>query len=224
MAHKFQTSLSRLLNIDLPIIQAPIGRAACPPLAAAVSNAGGLGMLALTWLDPDGVRNAIRETQSLTDHPFGVNLILEWSQEERIKVCLEERVLVISFFWGDPSPYIKQAHKSGALVTYTIGSASEARRAVDAGVDIIVAQGWEAGGHVWGEVATLPLVPRVVDAASPTPVIAAGDIADGRGIAAALALGAAEVWIGTRFLLSDEAMAHPVYKEKIMRASEADTL
>jgi nitronate monooxygenase len=224
MMPKFQTSLCRLLNIDLPIIQAPIGRATCPALSAAVSNAGGLGMLALSWQDPDGVRQVIRETRSLTDHPFGVNLILEWPQEERLKICLEEGIPVVSLFWGDPSPYVERIHKAGALVTFTIDSASEARRAVDKGVDIIVAQGWEAGGHVWGEVATFPLVPRVVDAVSPKPVVAAGGIADGRGIAAALALGATGVWIGTRFLLSEEALAHPIYKEKVVHATETDTI
>lgn len=164
-----QTSLCALLNIELPIIQAPIGGAATPALAAAVSNAGGLGMLPLTWHSPEGVRRVIRQTRQLTDRPFGVNLILQWPQEERLKVCLEEGVPVVSFFWGDPSLYVAAAHTAGSLVMHTVGSAVEARRVRDAGVDIIVAQGWEAGGHVWGQVATLPLVPCVVDAVAPTP-------------------------------------------------------
>jgi NAD(P)H-dependent flavin oxidoreductase YrpB (nitropropane dioxygenase family) len=222
--HTIRTSLSRLLRIDLPIVQAPIGDATSPALAAAVSNAGGLGMLAVSFEDIDAIRRSIRETRSLTDRPFGVNLILRWPQEERLKVCLEEGVEVVSFFWGDPSPHVEAVHSVGARVMHTISSANEARQAVDAGVDIIVAQGWEAGGHVWGEVATLPLVPRVADAVFPTPVVAAGGIADGRGIAAVLALGAAGAWVGTRFLMSEEALVPSAYRELLARASETDTV
>ena len=107
---------------------------------------------------------------------------------------------------------------------HTVGSAADAKRAIDAGVDIVVAQGWEAGGHVRGTVATMPLIPAVVDAVSPAPVVAAGGIADGRGLAAALALGAAGAWIGTRFLASNEASIHPRYRERILQANEADTI
>lgn len=220
---QLHTPLCPLLGIELPIVQAPIGGASCPALAAAVSNAGGFGMLSVTWRDLDEVRRVIRETRALTQRPFGVNLVLEWPQHERLRVCLEEGVRVVSLFWGDPSPYIGQAHAAGALVLHTIGSAAEAHQAVEQGVDVIVAQGWEAGGHVWGEVASLPLLPRVVDAVAPMPVIAAGGIADGRGIAAALALGAAGVWLGTRFLASDEAAVHPIYRERLLAAQETDT-
>jgi nitronate monooxygenase len=218
-----QTSLCTLLNIEFPIIQAPIGGVVTPALAAAVSNAGGLGMLALTWHSPEQVRRAIRQTRELTDRPFGVNLILHWPQHERLQVCLEEGVPVVSFFWGDPSPYIAAAHTAGSLVMHTVGSALEARRVREAGVDILVAQGWEAGGHVWGQVATLPLVPCVVDAVAPAPVVAAGGIADGRGLAAVLALGAAGAWMGTRFVASQEANAHPLYKQKVLQAAETAT-
>lgn len=221
---RFHTAFCRLLNIELPIVQAPIGSAASPALAAAVSNAGGLGMLSVTRRSRAGVKQVISETRRLTDRPFGVNLVLQWPPEEQLEVCLEEKVAVVSFFWGDASPYIQSAHAAGALVMHTVASAAEARRAVAAGVDIVVAQGWEAGGHVWGEVATLPLVPRVVDAVAPTPVLAAGGIADGRGIAAVLMLGAAGAWMGTRFLLSKEAAVHPVYKERVLNAAETDTV
>ena len=170
------------------------------------------------------MRRAIRQTRQLTDRPFGVNLILQWPQQERLKVCLEEGVRVVSFFWGDPSPYIAAVHVAGSLVMHTVGSAAEARQVRDSGVDILVAQGWEAGGHVWGQVATLPLVPCVVDAVAPAPVVAAGGIADGRGLAAVLTLGAAGAWIGTRFIASQEADAHPVYKEKVLQAAETDTV
>lgn len=219
-----QTPLCSLLNIEIPIIQAPIGSATCPALVAAVSNAGGLGMLSVTWRDTATIRQMIREIRQLTDRPFGVNLVLHWPPDEKLHTCLEEGVPVVSFFWGDSSPYIPAVHAAGALVMQTVGSAAEARQVRDAGVDIFVAQGLEAGGHIWGQVATLPLVPRVVDAVAPTPVVAAGGIADGRGLAAALALGAAGVWLGTRFIASQEADAHAVYKEMVLRAEETETV
>ncbi len=222
---RLRTKLTDLLGIALPIVQAPIGSATCPELAAAVSNAGGLGMLALTWKDIESTRRAIRETRARTDHPFGVNLVLPWDQRERLEICLEEEVPVISFFWGDPSPYLAAAHRSGAIVMHTVGSALEAKRMVDIGVDVIVAQGWEAGGHVWGEVATMALVPAVVDAVvAAVPVVAAGGIADGRGLASVLALGAAGAWIGTRFLASEEAQIHPAYRDALLKADETDTV
>lgn len=221
---KFQTSLTRLLNIEIPIIQAPIAFAASPALVAAVSNAGGLGMLSATWRDLADIRQTIGAVRTLTNRPFGVNLGLAWPQEERLEVCLDEGVPIISLFWGDPTKHVERIHDAGALLMQTVASAAEARRVSDVGVDIIVAQGWEAGGHVWGTVATLPLVPRVADAVAPKPVVAAGGIADGRGLAAALMLGAAGVWVGTRFLASEEAAAHSAYKERVIKAEETDTV
>lgn len=217
-----RTPLCELLGIELPIVQAPISYA--PALVAAVSNAGGLGMIQLSWLEPDRARDVIRETRRLTDRPFGVNLVLEWPQDERLELALEEGVRIVSLFWGDPSAYAGRVHDAGGTVFCTVGSAAEARRVVDAGADVVVAQGWEAGGHVWGEVATFPLVPAVVDAVAPVPVVAAGGIADGRGLAAALGLGAAGVWVGTRFVASEEAGLDPLHKEHIVGASEADTV
>jgi NAD(P)H-dependent flavin oxidoreductase YrpB (nitropropane dioxygenase family) len=219
-----RTALCDRLGIDLPIVQAAMGGASCPALAAAVSNAGGLGMLALSWSDAEAMRRQIRETRRRTDRPFGVNLVLDWPEEERLAVCLEEGVPVISFFWGDPAPLVGRAHDGGATVLHTVASAAEARRAVDSGVDVVVAQGWESGGHVSGEVATLPLVPSVVDAVAPIPVVAAGGIVDGRGLAAVLALGASGAWIGTRFLASEEAAIHPRYRELLLEATATDTV
>jgi NAD(P)H-dependent flavin oxidoreductase YrpB (nitropropane dioxygenase family) len=219
-----QTALCKRLGIELPIIQAPMGGAVGPPLAAAVSNAGGLGMLVPWRADIDTVRRQIRETRALTSRPFGVNLVLDFPQEERLAICVEERVPVISFFWRDPSSLMPRAKSGGAIVMHTVGSAADAKRAVDCGVDIVVAQGWEAGGHVRGMVATMPLIPIVVDAVSPVPVVAAGGIADGRGVAAALALGAAGAWIGTRFLASQEATIHTRYRERLFQAKETDTV
>lgn len=219
-----KTALCDRLGIELPIIQAPMAGAVGPNLAAAVSNAGGLGMLVLWRADTDTIRHQIQETRALTSRPFGVNLNLDFPQEARLETCLEERVPVISFFWRDPSSLVPRAKAGGAIVMHTVGSATEAKRAVDCGVDIIVAQGWESGGHFRGTVATMPLIPAVVDAVSPTPVVVAGGIADGRGLAAALALGAGGVWIGTRFLASCEATIHPRYRELLLQATENDTV
>jgi len=219
-----RTSLCERLGIELPIIQAPMGGAVSPQLAAAVSNAGGLGMLVLWRADADTIRRQISELRALTSRPFGVNLVLDFPQEERLAICVEERVPVISFFWRDPSSLMPLAKSGGAIVMHTVGSAADAKRAVDCGVDIVVAQGWEAGGHVRGMVATMPLIPVVVDAVSPVPVVAAGGIADGRGVAAALALGAAGAWIGTRFLASQEATIHTRYRERLFQAKETDTV
>jgi NAD(P)H-dependent flavin oxidoreductase YrpB (nitropropane dioxygenase family) len=219
-----QTALCECLGIELPIIQAPMGGAAGPVLAAAVSNAGGLGMLVPWRADLATVRQQIRETRSLASRPFGINLNLEFPQQERLEAALDEGVRIISFFWRDPVALVPLAKAAGAIVLHTVGTAMAARRAVDCGVDVIVAQGWEAGGHVRGTVATLPLIPVVVDAVSPVPVVAAGGIADGRGLAAALALGAAGAWIGTRFLASREATIHPRYRELLFAACENDTI
>jgi NAD(P)H-dependent flavin oxidoreductase YrpB (nitropropane dioxygenase family) len=218
------TPFCRAFGLTAPVVQAPVGAAATPQLAAAVSNAGGLGTLALSWTPPGSVRQQIRATRALTGRPFAVNLVLEWDQHERLRVCADERVAAVSTFWGDPGPYVEAIHACGALHLHTVGSAEEARAAVDAGVDVIVAQGWEAGGRVRGEVATLALVPAVVDAVRPVPVLAAGGVADGRGLAALLALGADAAWVGTRFLLAQEANVHHEWRRRIQAASETGTV
>jgi nitronate monooxygenase len=223
MRPRFDTSFCRLAGIELPIVQAPVGGITTPALAAAVSEAGGLGTLSITWREPEALRALLRETRSRTTKPFAVNLVLEWDPAERLAIALEEGVKIVSFFWGDPGPWVETVHAAGGIVLHTVASAEEARRAAGAGVDAVVAQGWEAGGHVWGEVSTLALVPRVVDAVDPLPVVAAGGIADGRGLAAVLALGAGAAWMGTRFLLAEEAATHPVYREALIAAGETDT-
>ena len=218
-----RTHLCDRLGIEFPVVQAPVGRASGAALAAAVSNAGGLGMLALTWTSPEASREEIRRTRALTDKPFGVNLVLAWPQDERLAVCLEEGVKIVSFTWGDPKSYVERVHSTGGVALHTVGCAEDARRAVGVGVDMIVAQGIEAGGHVYGSVSVLGLIPAVADAVK-VPVVAAGGIADGRGLAAALALGAAGAWIGTRFLVSEEASVHPRYRELLLEANENDTV
>jgi NAD(P)H-dependent flavin oxidoreductase YrpB (nitropropane dioxygenase family) len=216
------TALFRTLSISLPIVQAPVGSATTVRLAAAVSQAGALGSLALSWRTPGQIRVMLRRLRSLTGRPYAVNLVLEWDMRERLAVCLAEGARVVSLFWGDPRRYVPEVHAAGGRVMHTVGSAEEARRAADAGVDVIVAQGWEAGGHVRGQVTTMALVPAVVDAAGDVPVIAAGGIADGRGIAAALALGAAGAMLGTGFLVAEEADTHQVYRDALCQAGAAD--
>jgi NAD(P)H-dependent flavin oxidoreductase YrpB (nitropropane dioxygenase family) len=217
-----RTALTELLGIEAPIVLAPMGGAITPKLAAAVSNAGGLGTLPLSWNTPDQVRSTVAETIALTDRPFGVNLIREWDQRERLNAALEEGAPVISLFWGDAAELVPEAHDGGAVVFVSVATADEAARAVAAGADVVVAQGWEAGGHVRGTVTTLALVPRVVDTVD-VPVVAAGGIADGRGVAAVLALGAAGAWVGTRFLAAQEASIHDDYRRRILEALETDT-
>ena len=218
-----RTALTELLGIEAPIVLAPMGGAVTPELAAAVSNAGGLGTLPLSWNTPDQVRSQVAETAALTDRPFGVNLIREWDQRERLAVAVDAGAPVISLFWGDAAGLVQEAHDEGAIVFVSVASAAEATRAAAAGADVVVAQGWEAGGHVRGTVTTLALVPRVVDAVAPIPVVAAGGIADGRGLAAVLALGAAGAWVGTRFLAAQESSIHDEYRGRLLEAVETDT-
>ena len=191
-----------------------------PRLAAAVSNSGALGMLTLTWSADVGA--VVRETAALTGRPFGGNLVLTEDRHGRLDQALEAGLRIVSFFLGDPGGYVEAVHDAGGIVMHTVGSAEEARRAVASGVDVIVAQGWEAGGHVGSTVATLPLVPAVVDAVTPVPVVAAGGIADARGVAAVFALGAQAAWVGTRFLLAEEMPIHQDYRRRLTTAAETD--
>jgi nitronate monooxygenase len=218
-----RTPLCDLVGIDAPVVLAPMGGAVTPALAAAVSNAGGLGMLPLSWSSLEEVAAVIEETGRRTERPFGVNFGLAWDQRERLASALAAGARIVSFFWGDAGDLIGEARAAEALVFVTAGTAEEGRAAAAAGADVVVAQGWEAGGHVWGTVSTLALVPRVVDAVAPIPVVAAGGIADGRGLAAVLSLGAAGAWVGTRFLAASEAGIHPDYQRRILAAGEADT-
>jgi len=215
--------LCGLLGIRLPIFQAPMGRTAPPELAAAVSNCGGLGMLGTSWDAPDVLRQKIRATRALTTHPIGVNLAMPWNQHERLQISLEEGARAVSFFWGDSADYMREAKDGGAVVMQTVATPEEARRAVDQGADVIVAQGVESGGHVWSTVSTMVMVPLVCDAVPGVPVVAAGGIADARGVKAALALGAQGVWVGTRFLATHESGAHDAFKDLMVAAAATDT-
>lgn len=213
-----RTPVCELLGIESPIVQAPVGND--PRLPAAVSNAGALGSVALWWADDAG--DLVRETAAFTDRPFAGNFVLTSDQHRRVDEALAAGLRIVSFLLGDPDSYVDLVHKAGGLVLHTVGSAEEARRAVGCGVDIVVAQGCEAGGHVRGCVATLPLVPAVVDAVAPIPVIAAGGIGDARGVMAVLALGAQAAWLGTRFLLAEEMPIHEEYRRRLIAATETD--
>jgi nitronate monooxygenase len=212
------TAVCELLGIDEPIVQAPM--AAIPELAAAVSNAGALGMMTLTWSEDTAA--VVREAAALTARPFGGNFVLTDDHHRPLDQALEAGLRIVSFMWGDPGSYVEPVHAAGGIVLHTVGSAEEARRAVGSGADVIVAQGVEAGGHVWGRIGTLPLVPAVVDAVAPVPVIAAGGIGDARGVAAVLALGAQAAWLGTRFLLAEEMPIHEDYRQALIAAAETD--
>ena len=220
-----RTKATELLGIEHPIVSAPMGPDMTgPELVAAVSNAGGFGLLQAQFAPPPIFREEIRKTRDLTNKPFGVNLLLHFPVADQVAVCLEERVTALSFFWGDPSPYIERAHDAGVLVVHQVGSVEDARRSAEAGTDLVIAQGLEAGGHVAGKGSTLTLVPQVVDAVAPTPVAAAGGIVDARGMAAVLALGAQAAVLGTRFLATHESRAHPEYKQRLIDADGEDTV
>ncbi len=220
-----KTPLCRDLGIDLPILNAGMGGGlANAELAAAVSNAGGLGVLGMGGLPAPVIREQIRKLRSLTTKPFGVNIILALLEEGQVEICLDEKVPVLILFWGDPKPFVAMTRRTGTKLVLQCGSADEAKAAADAGVDAVMIQGVEAGGHVKGTTALSIALPAVVEAVKPLPVIAAGGVADGRGLAAALQLGAQAVSIGTRFLCSNESAALRAYKERIVRAKAEDTV
>ncbi|GMW06124.1 MAG: nitronate monooxygenase [Gammaproteobacteria bacterium] len=223
------TRLTRMLGIRHPVVLAGLGGVGRAELAAAVSNAGGLGMLGMIRMRPDFIRDQIRRTRALTERPFGVNLVPPCAPEPggvgaQLQVCIEERVPVLSLFWCDAAPLMETCRAAGMRVIHQVGSVEEARVAAAAGVDVIVAQGVEAGGHVRGELGLLSLLPAVIAAVAPVPVLAAGGIVDARGLAAALSLGADGAWIGTRFVASAESEAHPDYKQRLLQAGGADTV
>ena len=222
------TRLSDLLGIRHPIVLGGMGGGATGvALVAAVSNAGGLGVVGTSGMDGARLRSETEAIRRATDKPFGINHLLFEVDEDRFAVTLETKPAVASFAWARPDQelrsYFDRSHDAGCKVMYMGGEVRETVRAAEAGADIIVAQGSEAGGHVaW--MASLPLVPMVVNAVAPLPVLAAGGIADGRGLAAALALGADGALIGTRLLATDESPLHPNFKQAIVDSDGHDTV
>ena len=211
------SDLLQSLGATIPILSAPMAGAAGPELVSAVCKAGGYGVSPLWTISGEEVAAGIDAVRRLTDRNFAVNLNLSRPYRRHLQTCIEKEVHGVSLFWGMDPAAIQRAKTGGLVVLASVGSAAEARVAEEAGADVIVAQGWEAGGHVWGRVSTMALVPAVVDAVD-IPVVAAGGIADGRGMAAALMLGASGVWIGTRLLASHEATIHDTYRARLLAA------
>ena len=218
-----RTRITELLEIEYPILMGGMAWAGTPKLAAAVSEAGALGIIGSGAMKPEDLRKAIDEIRKLTNRPFGVNVILvsPWA-DELVRVCLEEKVPVVTFGAGNPAKYIRELKENGIKVIPVVASDSLAKLVERQGADAVIAEGMESGGHI-GEVTTMVLVNKVARSVQ-IPVIAAGGIADGRGMAAAFALGAEGIQMGTRFVASVESEVHPVYKEKILKASIRDTV
>jgi len=221
-----RTRLCDILDIEYPVILAGMGGVATAELVAAVSEAGGLGGLGGIYREgPEYLRQQIRQTRDLTSKPFSVNLwvFLLDVAPQFLDVCIEEKVPSVTLTFGDPGEYARRAKDAGIRVLHQVQTVAAAKRAAEAGVDVIIAQGGEGGGHT-GSVATIALVPQAVDVAGDIPVIAAGGIADGRGLVAALALGAQGVIMGTRFVAAEECIAHPRFKEAFVRAAARDAM
>ena len=217
------TKLCELLNIEYPIIQGGMAWVATAELAAAVSEAGGLGLIGAGSAPPEVVREEVRKARSMTDKPFGVNVyFLSPFAEQVIEMLIEEKVRVVTTGAGNPGKYVPAMKDAGMRVLALVASVNLAKRLERAGVDALVAEGMECGGHV-GDIATMPLVPQIVDAVD-IPVVAAGGIFDGRGLVAALALGAAGVQMGTRFICASECKIHPAYKQAVIAARDRDTV
>ena len=216
------TEVTKLLGIQYPVIQGGMAWVAEHHLAAAVSEAGGLGLIGASAAPAEWVRNEIREAKKLTDKPFGVNIMLMSPYADEVaKVVAEEGVKVVTTGAGNPEKYMELWKNAGIRVIPVVASVALARRMERCGADAVVAEGTESGGHI-GETTTMALVPQVVDAVK-IPVIAAGGIADGRGMAAAFMLGAEAVQMGTRFVASKEAVVHENYKQLVIKAKDIDT-
>lgn len=219
----FKRTICDLLHIKYPILQGGMAWVATAELASAVSNAGGLGVIGAANMPPEILRAEIRKTKSLTEKPFGVNVMLMSPYvKEVMQVVIDEQVPVVTTGAGNPGEYIPALKQIGTKVIPVVASVALAMRLERIGVDAIIAEGLESGGHV-GEVTTMSLVPQIVDAVS-IPVIAAGGIADARGVVAAFALGAQGVQIGTRFVASAECIAHENYKNAIIKAKDRSTV
>jgi NAD(P)H-dependent flavin oxidoreductase YrpB (nitropropane dioxygenase family) len=222
-----RTRICDLLEIEHPIAIGGMGSVYSPDLVAAVSAAGGFGAMGCHYLTPEQIKTGASAIRQKTNRPFALNFLLFDISEEAFAAALALRPAAIALAWPRPeqdlNAYIRRAHDAGCKVTFMAGGAPEAKRGADAGADIIIAQGTEGGGHV-GWQASLPLIPMVVDAVAPVPVLAAGGIADGRGLAAALALGADGVLLGTRFLATEESPLHPNFKQAIVDSDGHDTL
>ncbi len=218
-----RTPLCDLLGINVPIIQAGMSVLSSAELVAAVSNAGGLGSLGAWRRPPDNLSEQLSQIREMTDKPFAVNYVVPEINDDSLNITLQAKPAVISFALDDPGENVNRAHDAGSLVVHQVTTVAQAYQAAERDVDVIIAQGGESGGF-GGSVSTLPLVPQVVDAVDPVPVVAAGGIADGRSLAAVLMLGAAGANIGTRFLASLESPISDDWKNMIIRAKSEDAI
>ena len=217
-----ETRVSRLLKTKYPVIQGGMAWVAEYHLAAAVSNAGGLGLIGAASAPPEVVREQIQEVKKLTDKPFGVNvMLLNPNAADVARIVIEEGVPVVTTGAGSPAKFMEAWKQAGVTVIPVVASVAMAKMMERAGADAVVAEGMESGGHI-GAQTTMTLVPQVADAVQ-IPVIAAGGIADGRGVAAALMLGAEGVQMGTRFITAKESIVHPSYKERVIKARDIDS-
>ena len=219
-----KTRICELFKIDYPIVSAGMGNVAMAELAAAVSEAGGLGTIGLAGLDSVAIHETVATARARTKKPLAVNLLVPFLQPGILEAVAKESIQAATLFWGDPAEHTPRCKALGLTTIWQCGSADEARAAKDAGADAIIVQGVEAGGHVRGTVTTLALVPEARDAIGDLPMLAAGGFADGRGLAAALALGADGAVFGTRFLASQECRAHPDYKRQVVAAHGVETI
>ena len=218
-----RTAICDLFGIEHPVIQGGMAHLGTAELVSAVSNAGGLGIIGAGYSEPEWVRQQIRLTRQRTNKPFGVNIpLLSPFAKQVIKVILQEKVTVVTTGEGNPGIYIPRFKEAGIKVMPVVASVALAKRLERAGVDAVVAEGMESGGHI-GQTTTMALVPQVVDGIQ-IPVVAAGGIGDGRGLAAALVLGAQGVQMGTRFVCSNECVAHPRFKDEIVKAHDRATV
>jgi NAD(P)H-dependent flavin oxidoreductase YrpB (nitropropane dioxygenase family) len=220
---RLHTPVCDLLGIDVPILQAGMSTYTTPELVAAVSNAGGLGIIGALSREPDELREEITRVRLLTSRPFGVNHVVSQLDPAALDVTLELRVPVLSLSWGRAGDIVRRAHEAGLKVVHQVNSPEEAGQVASDGADVIVGQGTEGGGHVGG-MSTLPLIPQVIDVVNAVPVLAAGGIADGRGLAAVLMLGAQGALIGTRFLATPEASGRGHSKDVILNALGSQTV
>jgi enoyl-[acyl-carrier protein] reductase II len=220
-----RTPFCELLGIDAPIVQAPVWPATSPELVAAVSEAGGLGSIGAVNESAANLRARIERVRELTDRPFAVNHVVPRIDEDAFEATLEARPAAVSFALGDPGERVQRVHAAGAKVFHQVHTVAQAREAAERGADVIIAQGSEAGGQgLAAGAGSLALTPQVVDAVAPIPVLLAGGVGDGRGLAAALTLGAAGVNVGTRFLASVEAGASEAWKQLIVESESEDTV
>lgn len=219
-----ETGFTRLVGCTVPLQLAGMGSILSPELAAAVSEAGALGQITFAGIPLDLVEQRLERLQSLTKKPFGVNLLIPYIEDFQVLDFAARRARVIDFFWGDPDPaLVERAHAGGALVSWQVGSVSEAVAAQSAGCDFVIAQGNEAGGHIRGKLGLLPLLGGVLDTVS-LPVLGAGGVGSARSVAAVLAAGAAGVRVGTRFIAAQESNAHQDYVKAVIEAKAEDSV